>query len=998
MDPVLPVETRPATRPLDISPESYRRMGRRGLALAALLVLLLGAIALAILRWSVADAHSSLLQAQDVVAFGQFQAAFNRKLVAARGYLVDKDDRALHDLVVSRTEALAELARVEQRARPEDLENLRAVHTAEEAHQKAVSAAVALRRGGASEGEVSKAFAETLRQRDPVLAGTKRFLEARERSLRQSEDRTRRRGELSFAVLTGIAILAFVSTLVFSARLSRRFDAVYDAERAERLRTEAAAAALAESEARFRPLYDSGMIGICFPDLTGKILDANDSFLEMVGHTRAELEAGEVNWTRMTAPESLAADERALEEIRATGVTRPYEKEYVLPGGERRSVLIGGSLLPGSEGRAVMFALDVTSGKRIEAERVELLRREREARAVAEAAQRRSAYLAHASEALAQSLDYRSTMQAVARLAVPDISDWCLIDVIPEGVFRRVAVSYSNPARGGLARRLEEQGLLDPQARMGPPQVLRSGESELLAWVTDDMLRAMARTPHSLDTLRDMNIASAMTVAIRNAQGIVGIVTFLSAESNRHFTAEDLRLAEDLAVRAGVAMENARLFEMVHRERAAAEWHEQRSAFLARASEILASSLDFRQTLANVARLAVPEIADWCLVDMLSPDGTVESIAIEHSDSTRADLFRRLNRTYPYEPEQPYGPPHVLKTGEPELGALITDQMVRDFARDEEHYEILKGLGFRSYMCVPLQVRGRTLGAITFVAAESSRRYEPDDLALGEALAYRAGLAIDNARLHAEAHDAIRVRDDFLSIASHELKTPVTTLQLQIQSLLRRADGGSIDGLGPRLAAAERQVDRLTALINDLLDISRITGGRLDLHLEDVDFASVVRDVTARLEEPLARAGCVLTVSGLEPQRGTWDRLRLDQIVTNLLSNAMKYGAGQPIEVAMSGTGDAVRLEVRDHGIGIAPEHQIRIFDRFERAVSGRHYGGLGLGLWIVRQILDAFGGSIRVRSASGEGSTFAVELPRTPPQTQAGALPQERRTGAELA
>ena len=995
MDPVLPAGATSTIRPLDISPDSYRRMGRRGVALAALLVLIVGGIGFVILRWSVGDAHASLLEAQDVVAFGQFQAAFNRKLVAARAYLVDRDDAALHQLVASRTEALAELARVEQRARTEDLQNLRAVHETEEAHQKSVSAAVALRRSGAPDEEVAKAFAATLEQRDPVLAATKRFLETRERSLEDAEGRTRRRGEISFAVLIAAAILAFASTLVFSSRLSRRFDAVYDAERTERLRTEAAAAALAESEARFRPLYDSGMIGICFPDLTGKILDANDAFLEMVGHTRAELESGEVHWMRMTAPESVAADEQALEEIRTTGVTRPYEKEYVLPGGERRSVLIGGSLLPGSGGRAVMFALDITDRKRIEAERSELLKREREARAVAEAAQRRSAYLAHASEALAQSLDYRSTLQAVARLAVPDISDWCLIDVMPDGVFRRVAVSYSNPARAEIARRLEEQGLLDPQSRMGPPQVLRSGESELLTWVTDEMLRNIARTPRALDSLREMNIASAMTVAIRNAQGIVGIVTFLSAESGRRFGTEDLRLAEDLAVRAGVAMENARLFEMVHQERAAAEWQERRSAFLARASEILASSLDYRQTLASVARLAVPEIADWCLVDMLQGDGTIESIAIEHSDSSRADLLRRVNRKFPYEPEQPYGPPHVLKTGDPELGAMITDQMIRAFAKDDEHYEILNGLGFHSYMCVPLQVRGRTLGAITFLAAESSRRYEPDDLALGEALAYRAGLAIDNARLHAEAHDAIRVRDEFLSIASHELKTPITTLQLQIQSLLRRADGGAIEGLGTRLGAAERQVDRLTGLINDLLDISRITGGRLDLNLEDVDLAGVVRDVTARMEEQLARAGCPLTLSSPEAQRGKWDRLRLDQIVTNLLSNAMKYGTGQPIEITVGGSPDTVRLEVRDHGIGIAPEHQSRIFDRFERAVSGRHYGGLGLGLWIVRQIVDALGGSIRVRSAAGEGSTFVVELPRAQRQTHPGIVSERLR--AEL-
>src|SRR4051812_21145681 len=219
MDPVLPAGATSTIRALDISPDSYRRMGRRGLALAALFVLLVGAIALVILRWSVGDAHASLVEAQDVVAFGQFQAAFNRKLVAARGYLVDKDERALHALVASRTEALAALARVEQRARPEDLQNLKLVHDAEEAHQKSVSAAVALRRSGALDEDVAKAFAASLAQRDPVLTATRRFLETRERALQEAERRTRRRGELSFAVLIGAAVLAFASTLVFSSRL-----------------------------------------------------------------------------------------------------------------------------------------------------------------------------------------------------------------------------------------------------------------------------------------------------------------------------------------------------------------------------------------------------------------------------------------------------------------------------------------------------------------------------------------------------------------------------------------------------------------------------------------------------------------------------------------------------------------------------------------------------------------------------------------------------------
>jgi len=190
-----------------------------------------------------------------------------------------------------------------------------------------------------------------------------------------------------------------------------------------------------------------------------------------------------------------------------------------------------------------------------------------------------------------------------------------------------------------------------------------------------------------------------------------------------------------------------------------------------------------------------------------------------------------------------------------------------------------------------------------------------------------------------------------------------------------------VEALGPRIITSERQVERLTALINSLLDISRITAGRLDLDLEPVDFAAVVRDAAARFREDLARAGCSLEIQTDGPCVGEWDKVRLEQVVTNLLSNAAKYGSSRPVEVTVSGDGPTAVLSIRDHGIGIPPEHRSRIFERFERAVSDRHYGGLGLGLWIVRQIVEALGGSIRVESETGEGSTFTVLLPKAAPK-----------------
>jgi signal transduction histidine kinase len=232
-----------------------------------------------------------------------------------------------------------------------------------------------------------------------------------------------------------------------------------------------------------------------------------------------------------------------------------------------------------------------------------------------------------------------------------------------------------------------------------------------------------------------------------------------------------------------------------------------------------------------------------------------------------------------------------------------------------------------------------------------------------------------------ELSQAVRARDDFLSIASHELKTPLTPIQLQVQILrkqLERAQQATIEvaHVEPRLQAIERNIDRLTQLINTLLDISRITAARLDLALADVDLGEVVRDVVARAGDAITASRSEVTLEGSGPVVGHWDRLRLDQIVTNLISNAIKYGAGKPITVRVERAGGQARLIVRDQGIGIAPADQKRIFERFERAVSTRSYGGFGLGLWIVHQLVAALGGTIQVESAPGAGATFTVELP----------------------
>ncbi|RKH70510.1 GAF domain-containing protein [Corallococcus aberystwythensis] len=380
--------------------------------------------------------------------------------------------------------------------------------------------------------------------------------------------------------------------------------------------------------------------------------------------------------------------------------------------------------------------------------------------------------------------------------------------------------------------------------------------------------------------------------------------------------------------------------------------------FLAEAGGVLAGSLEEEETLERVAHLAVPQYAEACGVFLEDESGGVRCVATAGGSE---------NGEVP--------PPglavvaRVIQSGRPETRSGLS----------EGDPTCARAGGTCAYLCVPLRVRGHTLGALTFVT--SKRAYDAQDLALAQELARRAALALDNASLYRDARQAIRLREEFLSIASHELKTPISALQLQVQSLLaglnRSGAGFDLERLKRGLERVDRQVKRQTLLVNDLLDVSRLSAGKLELVLQSVELGSLVREVAERFEPEYARSGTPLELSLAPEVRGQWDRLRLDQVFTNLFSNALKYGRGNPVHVSLEMEGDRARLRVRDGGIGIAKEHLPRLFHRFERAVSERNYGGFGLGLWIARQIVEAMGGHIEVESVLGEGSTFIVELPR---------------------
>jgi len=288
----------------------------------------------------------------------------------------------------------------------------------------------------------------------------------------------------------------------------------------------------------------------------------------------------------------------------------------------------------------------------------------------------------------------------------------------------------------------------------------------------------------------------------------------------------------------------------------------------------------------------------------------------------------------------------------------------------------LRGATAATLLLSIIAISGTALGHGPFVEASLAGRL----LAVQTFLGVIAIMTLVLGGAIAEARHTSEAREEFLSVASHELRTPLTSLQLQVQALLRNAQRGRTDALTlerlqGNLEIIGRQGDRLEQLIDDLLNVTRIAAGQLTLHSTDTDLSRVVHEVTERLQEQARRSGSILTVRCDGPVPGRWDVLRLGQVITNLVSNAIKYGAGKPIEVRAEALGPSARVTVRDQGVGIAVEHHARIFERFERVTPG-HYGGLGLGLWIVRQIVIRMRGTIRVESKLAHGTTFVVDLP----------------------
>jgi len=500
----------------------------------------------------------------------------------------------------------------------------------------------------------------------------------------------------------------------------------------------------------------------------------------------------------------------------------------------------------------------------------------------------------------------------------------------------------------------------------------RSNQRVLLADATVDP--GPFRADEYLVRRRPRSVLCLPIIRRGRAEGFVYLENALVAGA---FTEERLAVLELLASQAAISLENAQLLARELRARRSAEEAEQRAAFLAEAGALLAESLELDEVLSRLARATVRYLADWCEFDLVEGQ-RVRRVAGAHAVAAKQPLLEQLGRLYPPQLDSSRLTARVLRTGEPILIERVTDSVLRSTCVDAEHERLVRELGTKTAMVVPLRARGRHLGTFTLASATRELPYGESDLRLAEDLARRAAMAIDNALLYRQTREAVRLRDDFLRVASHELNTPIASLQIGLQTLMKHCSvpGFSLDVAKQLLELTERQTKRLGRLVGDLLDVTRAEAAGIAVELAEVELAALVRDVVSRFEPELAKAGCRLTIDAPTEVRGRWDRARIEQVVSKLLSNAIKFGAGRPIEVTVTAERARARLVVRDHGIGIEPTRAERVFDRFARGVSAEHYGGMGLGLYIARQIVEAHGGTISFDSEPGAGCAFTMELP----------------------
>lgn len=654
------------------------------------------------------------------------------------------------------------------------------------------------------------------------------------------------------------------------------------------------------------------------------------------------------------------------------------------------------------------------TGQRQQAEeqRIQLMR-EQISRVQAEATQWRFQFLAQASTLLAASLDYETTLTNVAKLIVPELADWCLIDLLVEDMIERVAVAHIDPNQVELAHQRPRYYFLDANATYGVCRVLRTGQSELYAHIVEEGIveTAIGLTaaqsfslnqsqnfdPKQLQIFPEIGCKSAMIVPLLARGQILGAITLVASDSERHYESSDLALAEDLANRAALAVDNARIHREAQRARQAAERSANRTALLQRITAALSESL----TIAQVAKVVVTQGtaslgAAAGVIALLSHSNDI--LQIIQAVGYPQDMVDGWQQ-FPLDTAAPLS--DTVRTGE----AIFLENQTVFLTAYPDLQGMIAQTPYQSWASIPLIIEGYPVGGMG-LSFEQPRQFSDDDRNFMHSLAQQCAQAMERAYLYeaeqsartaseaarSAAEAANRMKDEFLAIVSHELRTPLNSILGWAQLLRsRKFDPAKTTAA---IETIERNARSQNQLIEDILDVSRMLRGKLKLEIRPVDLVALIEAVIES-GRPAATAKAIQVEFVVDIKigaiSGDWNRLQ--QVVWNLLSNAIKFTpAGGRVEIRLSAaekfldeddsqnTATAcVQIQVSDTGQGISAEFLPYVFEQFRQADSGttRAYGGLGLGLAIARYLVELHGGKVWAESpGKGLGARFTVQLP----------------------
>ncbi|WP_338092429.1 PAS domain S-box protein [Sorangium cellulosum] len=684
--------------------------------------------------------------------------------------------------------------------------------------------------------------------------------------------------------------------------------------RAEQIKRQEAALRQLEREASdevFRRIMDTSMMGLLFSDYEGRVLEANDAFLSIVGYTREDLKTGLLNWRQISPPEYEHVHHDAVSELSLHGVTKQFEKEYIRKDGTRVSVLVGSARVE-KQRRNLTYVLDISERKRAEAN---------------------VSLLASAGEILSSSLDFRETLRQLAELVVPVLSDWCAIDIqAQDGPIQRVAVQHTDPRKVELVREIEERYPVDPDAPRGVPRVLRTGATEWLAEIDDARIVAAARDEEHLRLARELGLRSYLIVPLAARGRVLGAITLAHAESGRRYTKADVQFAEELARRAALSVDNALLFE--------------REVTVRKEVQTLAEELKHSEAQFRLLAETMPQ-----LVWTNRPDGHHEYFNRRWYDytgmtpeDTAGEGWSRI--IHPDERAQALESwREALRTGEPyesqcrlrRADGVYCWFIGRAVAARDGSGRIVRWFG-------------------TYTDIDEQKRAEEERQRLVQAL----------ERSNKEL-------DQFAYVTSHDLKAPLRGIANLSQWIEEDLNDKMTPESRKQLDLLRGRVHRLENLIDGILSYSR--AGRIREKPEAIDVSKLLRDIVELLAPPPE------TRVEIAPDMPTLvtERAPLQQTFLNLISNALKHAGRADPEVRLGArdAGPFWEFSVSDNGTGIAPEYHDRIWGIFQTLQARDKVEGTGIGLSVVQKIVLSKGGRAWVESAVGAGATFRFTWPK---------------------